>query len=77
MKTHINIGDKVLVSNGRSCFYGVIKGKHLFSYDVFHGFAIYDPDNDSVEEGCKVKRYPKRRVFWTAQDELEKMYDED
>lgn len=77
MKTAIGIGDRVIISNRKQCFYGVVKGKHLFSYDVFHAWERYDPDYDELESGTVVRRYPKRKVFWSAKDELEKIYDKD
>lgn len=76
MKTAISIGDRVIVANGKHCFYGVVKAKHLFSYDVFHLWEQYCEDYDEVQDGCCIKRYPRRKVFWSAKNELETLSSE-
>lgn len=72
MKTAIHIGDTVMVASHPHCYYGVVKGKHLFTYDVFHLWERYDSDYDEVISGTAIKRIPKWKVFWSAKDEFEK-----
>lgn len=73
VKTQINIGDKVLVAKDKDYFTGVVKAKHLFSYDIFYGSDYYYTDvyGDRIHSPyATVKRSPKRRVFWYSDNDF-------
>lgn len=69
MKTHINIGDEVVVASKMGVFDGVVKAKHLFSYDVYHVVQKTTIDcggEEFNEVYSTIRRYPKRKVFWKS-----------
>ena len=72
MKTHINIGDEVVVAGKKGAFDGIVKGKHLFSYDIYHvvEHTVIDFDGDGYTEVYStIKRYPKRKVYWKSDND--------
>lgn len=82
MKTKINIGDIVMVSQKNDTYDGLVIRKTLRHYFVYHGYERLTVDTTGeryYDKGMKVSKVKKKRCFWKSYSmrQLEKKCDED